>query len=81
MGLQYHSRLGLAPIQARLEPLTVNENPQVVRALEGLDLVQLQSLIEEGMVKPSDHVRDTNGSGQAMSLIDVRTLRSSMSPC
>ena len=73
INLQWPSSIGPMSIQARLNPLTVNRNPLLMKALKELDLLTLQSLIEQGVVKPSDHVLDSSTPPNMFSLIDVRS--------
>lgn len=39
-----------------LKPLTVNQNPFIIRALETLDLVAIQKSFREGLLHPMDYV-------------------------
>ena len=41
---------------ANLRPLTVNQNPSVINALETLDLGAIQKSFEEGFLHPTDYV-------------------------
>lgn len=41
---------------ANLRPLTVNQNPFVINALEKFDLVEIRKLFREGLVHPTDYV-------------------------
>ena len=43
---------------ASLRPLTVNENPFVIRALESRDLGAIQKSFREGLIHPTDYVLD-----------------------
>ena len=72
INLRWFLSMGSMSIQVGLNPLTVNRDPRLLKALKELDLPALRSLVDKGIVRPSDHVLDSSRPPNILSLIDVR---------